>query len=628
MRSWQKLGGFRFGLSSLVSVVGAMLALFQTGCMSFDGLDEPVVLATHVKDWRDQVIYQVLVDRFANGDRSNDFNVDTAAPARWHGGDWAGLESKLDYLDGLGVTSLWISPIYRNVETDADVDGYHGYWPQDFTAANPHFGDVMALRSLVREAHRRGISIIIDVVTNHVGQLFYYDINMNGHADDQLRGSGKQSSVVHINEYDPDFDPRGIQSETSLGEAGPAPIVFTHDPLTNHMPPRPVVLQRADMYNRRGRTVDFEDPDQLLHGDFPGGLKDLDTTRCEVKQAMVDSYARWVELTDVDGFRIDTIKHVDREFWRFFAQKVRQRLAAHGKSNFFMFGEAFDGRPEVVGAYTKSELPSADQVARENTCVTDNRPITGDQLDGVFHFPQYFQAIRDVFRDGKSTDRIEKLWADRTTYYGSTPNELGTGLPPYRTLVNFIDNHDVPRFLFQGDVAGLALALTFIMTEDGLPCVYYGTEQEFSGGNDPANREDMGLSGFNTSRPTYRLLKRLTELRQRHVALRRGEQKVLWASSRTGDEEDAGVFAYERTGGDAGDSYALVVMNTHALHAASPVYNGVRMKSGLQAGTVLVDVLGNETAPEGTTYTVGAGGAVTIALPPRRGALLVPEAER
>ncbi len=604
------------------------LASLTTGCMSFDGLDEPVALKTNVADWRDQVIYQVLVDRFANGDAGNDFNIDTSSQARWHGGDWAGLEAKLPYLDELGVTAVWISPVYKNVETDAEVDGYHGYWPQDFTQTNLHYGDLMALRSMVRAAHERGIAVIIDVVTNHVGQLFFYDINLNGHPDESVRGSGDQSPVVHINEYDPDFDPRGIQSETSLGEAGPAPILFAYDPATNHMPPMPAVLQRPEMYNRRGRTVNFEDPDQLLHGDFPGGLKDLDTTRCEVKQAMVEAYARWVELTDVDGFRIDTIKHVDREFWRYFAQKIRQRLARQGKTNFFMFGEAFDGRPDLVGAYTKSELPGPEQLARENECVEDGLGLTGDQLDGVFHFPQYYQVIRDVFRDGLSTERIETLWADRAKHYGTTANELGTGLPPIKTLVNFIDNHDVPRFLFEGDAAGLRLALLFVMTEDGLPCLYYGTEQDFRGGNDPANREDMWLSGYATSGDTFRYTQTLSRLRQRHAALRRGDQKVVWASGRTGSEQDAGIFAYERAGGDAGASYALVILNTNGNHPSSPVFNGSPMKVSAPPGTVLVDVLGNKSTPAGTKYTVSGSGTLVLELPPKSGALLVPESQK
>ena len=594
-----------------------------SGCMDFAGLDEPITLTSQVDDWRDQVIYQVVIDRFQDGDESNNYRLRPAAPARWHGGDWAGLEQRLDYLADLGITSIWISPVYRNVETDAEVDGYHGYWPQDFTAPNPHFGDVSALRSLTRAAHARNITIIIDVVTNHVGQLFYYDINLNGHADDQVQGNGATSPVGHINEYDPDFDARGVQARPSLGEAGPAPIVFQSPPASRHLPPMPAVLQRADMYNKRGRTVDFEDPDQLLHGDFPGGLKDLDTTRCEVKKAMVESYARWVELSDVDGFRIDTIKHVDREFWRYFAQKIRQRLAKNGKTNFFMFGEAFDGRPQLVGAYTKSELPSADQLARENQCVSDGLAITGDQLDGVFHFPQYYQVMRDVMQQGLSTDRIEQLWTQREDHYGSVPNQLGTGLPPVKTLVNFIDNHDVSRFLFQGDPQQLHLALLLIMTEEGIPCIYYGTEQRFAGGNDPANREDMWQSGFDQSGPSYRYIQRLNRLRKAVPALRRGEQTVVWASSRSGDEEDAGMFAFERSGGDAGDSYALVVMNTNQNHASSPSYQGSPMKVSAPAGSVLVDVL----SAEHTSYTVAADGTLTITLPALSGALLLPQNE-
>jgi glycosidase len=600
-------------------VCGAWLS---SGCMDFEQLDEPIELSTHVEDWRDQVIYQVMIDRFDDGDRGNNYNVNLSGQARWHGGDWAGLENRLDYLADLGVTALWISPAYKNVETDADVDGYHGYWPQDFSSANPHFGSVAELRSLVAAAHDRDMLVILDVVTNHVGQLFYYDINLNGHADDQVRGGGEASPVIHINEHDPDFDERGIQAETSLGEAGPAPVIFKHDPVTNHMPPLPAVFQQPAAYNRRGRTLDFDVTDQLLHGDFPGGLKDLDTTRCDVKQTMVDVYARWVELTDLDGFRIDTIKHVEHEFWRYFAQKVRQRLAEQGKHRFFMFGEAFDGRSDLVSSFTRNELPPAAELERENSCVTDGRPITGDLLDGVFHFPQYFQAMQDVFQLGMSTDRIANLWAERASIYGTTPSELGTGIAPIKTLVNFIDNHDVPRFLFTGDAQGLELALLFLMTEDGIPCVYYGTEQRFSGGNDPANREDMWLSGFDQSAPTYRWLRRLTAMRRAYLALRRGDTQVVWSSDHVDVESDAGIFAYERTGGDAGGAYALVVINAGFNQAATPSFEAQSALLSVPPGTVLVDVLS-----QGQSYTVGADGSLAISVPPRSGALLIPQSD-
>jgi len=599
-----------------------LAALYLGGCMEFDpGLEGDIKLETHVKDWRDEVIYQLLVDRFADGDAGNNYRVDVNAPGKWHGGDWKGVEDHLEYLDGLGVTTLWISPVVKNVDTDAGFDGYHGYWAQDLTQVNPHFGDLPALRRMVAAAHDRGMKVILDIVTNHLGQLFYYDINLNGEPDERVAGSGTSSQVVHINEYDPDFDPRGIQSRTSLGESGPAPIIFVYDPATNHVPPMPEVFQTAEAYNRKGRTFNFDDADQLLHGDFPGGLKDLNTAICPVKEAMVDAYARWVELTDLDGFRIDTVKHVDREFWRYFSQKIRQRLAAKGKKNFYMFGEAFDGRDDVVGQYTLTKPPSDAELAGENQCVKDGKPITGDQLDGVFYFPQYFQAIRDVFQLSQSTDRITQLWKDRLVHYGLTAPAGGTGLPPVKTLVNFLDNHDVPRFLYSGKgTTALANALLFIFTEEGIPCVYYGTEQELTGGNDPANREDLWSTSYSTDTSTYRWIQRLTQLRKKYAALRVGDQTVVSSTPRIADEPDAGTFAFERTGGDAGDAYALVVFNTHPGHESTPGWNGPLK---IAPGTVLVDVL----SADQKTYTVAADGTLAITLPAMSGALLIPQSQ-
>ena len=190
-------------------------------------------------DWRDQVIYQIVVDRFANGDPNNDFGVEPYTPARYHGGDWRGIIDRLDYLEELGVTALWISPVVRNVEEDAGFASYHGYWTQDPLRTNPHFGDLLELRALVDAAHERDILVILDVVTNHVGQLFYYDINGNGRPDEWLTGGGNNHTCVQIcndparadecsedertycdegvdylervSEYDPEYDPRGIQ---------------------------------------------------------------------------------------------------------------------------------------------------------------------------------------------------------------------------------------------------------------------------------------------------------------------------------------------------------------------------------------------------------------------------------
>lgn len=596
-------------------VVTALLALSACaapglGCVTVPDEGQQPVLATHVEDWRDEVIYQVLVDRFANGDPNNDFQVRAGYLARYQGGDWRGMIEHLDYIKELGVTTLWISPVVKNVETDADVDAYHGYWAQDLTQVNPHFGDLAEFRMLSAEAHKKGLKIVLDIVTNHMGQVFFYDTNLNGNADIYIGGSGalpvvaSRSDMSRITEFDPDWDPRGVQAFTSLGPAGRAPIVFIQDPKINRVPP-PGVLGTARAYHGFGRILNYDDPKQRELGDFPGGLKDVATEIPEVRAELIDKYTRWVELADLDGFRIDTVKHVESDFWVEFATKVRERLAKQRKNNFLMFGEAFDGNDQLLGSYT---APGS--------------------LDSVFYFSQHYQVFRDVFmyahKDGAQagTEQIKGLWAQRRVNYNNDPQPGGIGVAPSKALVNFMDNHDVARFLFeaQGDKDALRNALVLLMTEEGIPCLYYGTEQDFSGGNDPANREVLWSTGFATSGDTFRHLSKLARLRRQYAALRRGDTNVVWASTHTAAEEDAGVFAYERAGGDAGSAYALVVLNTNGKKTSS-TSDGTRAMVVGKPGATLVDVLD----PDEKTYTAGATGELRLAVPAQRAMILVPQ---
>lgn len=598
-------------LGRLASPLCVALALSTSGCMDFEGLEGERPVRTHVQDWRDEVIYQLLVDRFANGDLANDYRVQKNAPARYHGGDWRGVEENLDYIAQLGVTTLWISPLVKNVETDAGVDGYHGYWTQDFTQLNPHFGDLASLRRMVDAAHDRNIKVILDIVVNHVGQLFYYDINLNGQPDERVEGAGPliapkkpdgspTSPVGHVNEYDPDYDPRGVQAWTSLGEAGPAPIIFPYDAASNHVPPQPEIFQEPRAYNRRGRVWSYDDDQQVELGDFPGGLKDINTQDPEVRGVLIDVFARWVEVADFDGFRIDTLKHVEHGFWQTFAPAMRKRLAAQGKTNFFMFGEAFDGRDDLVGSYTFNQ-----------------------EVDSVFYFPQHFTVFRDVFQQGLDTKRIETLFSQRLApggNYGTVPHDDGIGVPPNKALVNFLDNHDVSRFLYtRNDPAALENALLFLFAEDGIPCIYYGTEQGFSGGNDPANREDLWRSGYDRNHRHYQWIARLAKIRRSYRALTHGDLKITWSSDRTADEPDVGIIAFERAGGDAGDAYALVVINTNAKKTSSPEFAGDPMKVSLPAGTQLVDVL----KPDDPPLTVEQDGGLRVSVPATSGKILV-----
>ncbi len=286
-------------------------ASMGAACVEVPASPKSQGMSTWVDDWRDEVIYQVLVDRFANGDVNNDALVQPGALARYQGGDWKGLEDHLDYVEELGVTTIWISPVIRNVETDADVDAYHGYWAQDLGQPNPHFGDVAALRSLVNAAHAKKLKVVLDIVTNHMGQAFFYDMNMNGKADIYIGGTGTTSAVTRVSEFDPDWDVRGVQAQTSLGLAGRAPIIFIDDPSINRVPPIPGILGTARAYHGMGRILNYDDAQQTMLGDFPGGLKDVATEDPEVRATMVDAYAHWVELADFDGFRIDTVKHVE-----------------------------------------------------------------------------------------------------------------------------------------------------------------------------------------------------------------------------------------------------------------------------------------------------------------------------
>ena len=635
-------------------------------------------------DWRDQVIYQIMVDRFANGDPNNDINVEPSVPGKFHGGDWQGIIDKLDYLQALGVTTLWISPVVKNVEEDAGFNSYHGYWTQDFLRPNAHFGDLEKLRELIDTAHARGMLVILDVVTNHMGQLFYYDINGNGQPDDAEFGGGYSHTCLQICaqnpsacsademtyctqgkdyleriiEWDPEYDPRGVQGWTSLGFSGPADVRFTDWPKTNRTPPpRPpewfgwddkkAWFDDPSWYNRRGRvyvwwheadySTDFV-RDQETHGDFPGGLKDLNTDNPDAKEALIRSFEYWIEVADFDGFRIDTVKHIDRPeiarnvrgFWGDFTDRMRAKAKALGKQNFFIFGEAFDGKDDLIGSYTWGGQDTAGKFGR---------------LDSVFYFSQKYRGIDNVFANGEPTKNLECLYNSRVGRNGTDPwcmqngyptgpdypptahassADGGIGLAPQQVLVNFLDNHDLPRFMFEkSDPAILRVALMYLMTWDGIPCVYYGTEQGFAGGVDPKNREDMfrgnealGYAPFATDHKDFQLVKNLIDMRKQNVALRRGQVAPVWSTTTT-TGRDAGIFAFERVA--PGEQTALVVLNA-STQTSDTCSAASCLKTSLPAGAQLVDVM---PGSDGMTFTVKGDGTIDVTVPARSGRVLV-----
>ncbi len=708
-------------ISRVIALCG--LVALGYGCVEADELPTKpnqtgIHLTTNVQDWRDEVIYQLIVDRFNNGDINNDFNVDTRSMARYHGGDWQGIIDKLDYLQELGVTTLWISPPVKNVEEDAGFASYHGYWTVDFLKHNPHFGDLATLRRLSDELHKRGMKLILDIVTNHVGQVFFYDINMNGQADEWLagrgdtdKGSGRTSGELsRVTEYDPDYLAHGIDAYTSMGISGQAPIVFFDMPGINRVAPGPQEIDldgdgkittpaeklgfsNPNWYHQRGRTYDYDSGaegctvtqswnestqspnlsdfkctcerkitnydysdggyldgerrdycqnEQTLLGDFPGGLKDVATERNDVRNAMIQVFSYWIDVTNCDGFRIDTLKHVEYSFWEEFADGIRKHAESLGKKNFLMFGEAFDGNDLILSSYTKN-VKSVDSVFlfsqkyaidKAFKCPPGNKVSFCQKNDCANHVCNTGDLYSWQYDDGNG--HYYRVPGGRHALFSNEPRANGVvdsnnqGVAPRDLLINFLDNHDVNRYLYERNddkgVDSLKNALSFLIMQRGIPCIYYGTEQGYMGGNDPANREDMwnrdasvfvknSSLGYNdyrawdTGNPLFKHIQKLIKIRKAVPVLRRGKVgEPIYAEYDNGVLKNESIYAFTR---ELDGKYAAIIVNTHET-------DSVTVNMTLPWSGSSVDVLNNNESVSGSS----------ISVPAMTTRILIPESDR
>jgi alpha-amylase len=396
--------------------------------------------------WQDEVIYFVFTDRFANGDRSNDFNVQNN-PWAYHGGDLQGVINKLDYIKDLGATAIWLTPIIDNRDNGFVADfggghkqeiwGYHGYWFKDFYKVDEHLGDMNTVKRLVSEAHKRGIKILLDIVANHT-----------------------------------DYDHPFAKERSNPGS------------------------KYHSWFNKHGVIKDWNNQWWVENGEL-AELPDLDQNNPEVAKYVIDNMKWWITQTGVDGFRIDTVKHVPRSFW----QKFNQEIRSFAGNDFLLLGEIYTGFPEFQAPYLKEGMHSA------------------------FDFPLYY-AIKDALGGGQSMRRLGEIF-DKDGVY-----------PDASLLSPFVDNHDVPRFVHEasGDKRKkLMLSVAFIMSIRGLPMLYYGTEVGLPGGADPDNRRDMEFSRDNGMRE---YVKALTTIRKQNRALRRGRQLEMW--------KDEQVYGFSR----------------------------------------------------------------------------------
>jgi len=502
--------------------------------------------------WQAQSIYQIVTDRFFDGDPSNnnaDGNYNPTDSGSVHGGDFKGVEQKLDYIKSLGATAIWISPIVVNGHGQ-----FYGYAGSDFLHVDPHWGSLADLQHFVQTAHARGLLVIDDIVCNHGDDLI--SSSDSGYCNFVYPPAGYHLKYSSTNTYAPPFD-----------------IYNTNYTVNNAL---------TNLFHNQGCIGNFSDTTQVQLGEL-SGLDDFRTESPYVRSNMAAIYQYWIQTVGFDGFRIDTVKHVDTGFWQSWCPAVHQFAATNSaEPNFFMFGEVFDSNESLCGYYTGTESGGA------------------YLLDSVLDYPLYF-TNNSVFISGGATSQIETHYANVATDYDTNAQ---------MRLVTFLDNHDNPRFLNTGTTNQLQVALTFLYTSRGIPCLYYGTEQGFDGATDPNDREDMfagqfkdaglaGVDSFNETHPLFQLVARLNNFRRLYPALSLGAQVGQYSNS-----SGAGLFAYSRR---LGTQEIFVAFNTAGSTQTLPGCNVT-----YAPGTALVNLLNTNEIISVT----GASQTPAISVPP------------
>lgn len=526
---------------------------------------------------QDEAIYFVLPDRFENADSANDqggldgdrlaTGFDPASKGFFHGGDLKGLTARLDYIEGLGATAIWLGPIYKNKPVQGppgeESAGYHGYWITDFTTVDPHFGTQADLRAFVEAAHGRGIKVYLDIITNHTADVIRYrechDPDYQG-VDREANGCPYRSKSefpyttrgpVEGAPINDGFmgDAKPFQTKENFAKLARADYAYTpYVPKGEETVKVPAWFNDPRYYHNRGDS--FWQGESSTHGDF-SGLDDLLTEDPRVVEGFIDIYMRWISEYKIDGFRVDTAKHVNPEFWRAFVPAILDHAAAEGIPNFYIFAETND--PARLARHTR----------------IDGFPAV---LDFAFQ-----SAVADVVAKGAPTSRLDSLFAADALYEGGEATAI--------RLPVFLGNHDMGRFATFLKAARpdagedeilkritLGHAMMFFMR--GAPVIYAGDEQGFvSDGGDQDAREDMfvsrvasyndndlvgtdattAVSNFNPKHPLYKAFAGMARIYKEHEALRRGVQRLRLT------EPDGGLVALSRLG-EGGGEY-LVVFN-------------------------------------------------------------------
>ena len=417
-------------------------------------------------DAQTQVLYSLMIDRFANGNPDNDRRLDrpdVLPKVDYYGGDLKGITKQIEagFFDELGITTVWISPITQNpydawgqnADPATRFSGYHGYWPIYVTRIDDRFGTDAELRELLDTAHAHGLNVILDYVANH----------------------------LHIN----------------------SPVLQAHPDWT------------TPMYLPDGRrNLELWDDERLTTW-FDVHIPTLDLERSEICEPMTDSALYWIANYDFDGFRHDACKHIPENYWRMLCHKMKTRFPDR---RLWQIGETY-GSPELIGSYVKSGMIDAqfdfnvyhtaiDVLAQQG----DMRAIAGVVAEsaacyGAHHTMGNITGNHDKPRfvsiAGGAVDPAED------TKRAGWVREIGVGDPVgYRKL---------------------ALLEALICTIPGVPCIYQGDEYGVPGANDPDNRRMMQFDGYTSEEQAMRETTRsLIALRRSEMPLLYGDMATLF----------------------------------------------------------------------------------------------------
>jgi glycosidase len=517
-------------------------------------------------DWRDCWMYFLMLDRFANDQ----------TPPKWpwnqqydyrQGGTFKGVTAQLNYLQDLGAGAIWLSPVLKNPRPDWQYN-YHGYDTQDFLHIDERFGSDGTLASaerelaeLIAQAHARGIFVVLDMVLNHAARVFDY--------------------VYHGQVVDKFDDP--VVMDAPLGEEPPiqwlngygTPRADWQDqiPPGTHLSPDDVVyprdLQEKTFFRRRGNTLSYAlSPEGFVKGDFVQQRQlvvEYDATPSSlaavrsrygprpVLNILVHAYQYLIAKFDFDGFRIDTAKHISPPAIESFGNAIREFAQALGKRNFLTFGEIYDSE-ETINRFVGRHSPNK----------------TGFGIDAALDYPLFFK-VTDIVKAMRDVAELPGVFERRKQVEDTLISSHGEA---GQYFVTFLDNHDQAQRFNQPSTPPeqVTMGLAVLFCLQGIPAIYYGTEQGLQGTVDkndlhPEQSVREALWGkpnaFDNQSFFYTQIKTLSLLRQEQPALRFGRLYFRQVSANGRDfgysSGTGGLVAFSRV---LSNVEVLVVANT------------------------------------------------------------------